>query len=116
MESRNYKIWLSVEDERRCGVCRKKQGKLVAVGESEAPPAHVRCRCRLKWAEAKIVGTATNSGMRGGGLVAENLREVAAQLHQRGGGQREGLEKCAGEFGQRCPRESDRRQSISKQK
>ena len=49
MESRNYKIWLSVEDERRCGVCRKKQGKLVAVGESEAPPAHVRCRCRLKW-------------------------------------------------------------------
>ena len=65
MDRRNYKIWLSVEDERRCGVCRKKQGKLVAVGESEAPPAHVRCRCRLKWAEAKIVGTATNSGMRG---------------------------------------------------
>lgn len=35
MESRNYKIWLSVIDERRCGNCERKQGKLIPVNAVE---------------------------------------------------------------------------------
>ena len=43
MESRNYKIWLSVIDERRCGNCERKQGKLIPVNAAdvELPPIHL---------------------------------------------------------------------------
>ncbi len=46
MESRNYKIWLSVIDERRCGNCERKQGKLIPVNAAdvELPPIHLHCR------------------------------------------------------------------------
>lgn len=43
MESRNYKIWLSVIDERRCGNCERKQGKLIPVNAAdvELPPNYI---------------------------------------------------------------------------
>lgn len=67
MESRNYKIWLSVIDERRCGNCERKQGKLIPVNAAdvELPPIHLHCRCRVRWAEAKSIGTATKNGRQG---------------------------------------------------
>lgn len=67
MESRNYKIWLSVIDERRCGNCERKQGKLIPVNAAdvELPPIHLHCRCRVRWAEAKFIGTATKNGRQG---------------------------------------------------
>lgn len=69
MKSRNYKIWLTTIDERRCGDCKWKQGKLIpadAVAEEVAPPPiHPHCRCKIEWAEAKFIGTATKSGRQG---------------------------------------------------
>ena len=43
MESMNYKIWLSVIDERRCGNCERKQGKLIPVNAAdvELPPNYI---------------------------------------------------------------------------
>ena len=52
MESRNYKIWLSVNDERRCGNCKRKQGKLIPVNAAdvELPPNYISEEEAKKWA------------------------------------------------------------------
>lgn len=58
MESRNYKIWLSVIDERRCGNCEWKQGKLIPVNAAdvELPPNYISEK------EAKKMGWKSSLG------------------------------------------------------
>lgn len=73
MRSQNYKIWISLDDPRRCSACEEKQGqayeahseKLNLFTKGDRPPLHLRCRCRIQWMEAKRAGTATDIGLRG---------------------------------------------------
>jgi SPP1 gp7 family putative phage head morphogenesis protein len=38
-------MWLTMQDERVCNVCRPLHGKVFRLGEGEMPPAHMNCRC-----------------------------------------------------------------------
>lgn len=55
-----FKTWRTVLDSRVCEICEPIHGQVVGYGEAfetpaggkVGPPAHVRCRCFIEWAEA----------------------------------------------------------------
>lgn len=65
--SKNYKHWISVEDFKRCVVCKDNHGKIWYISEtpSHKPPVHFNCRCEIKIMEAITAGTATINGIAG---------------------------------------------------
>lgn len=80
MESRNYKIWLSVEDERRCGNCERKQGKLIPVNAAdvELPPNYISEEEAKKMGWKSSLGNLDKAapGRMMGGKIFMNRREA----------------------------------------
>lgn len=67
MKSKNWKMWSSIKDSRRCKSCRKMHGKIYAIQEepSPEPPLHERGRCTIELLDALLAGTATKDRKRG---------------------------------------------------
>jgi ribonuclease./Phage Mu protein F like protein. len=67
MVSKNYKNWLSVEDERRCEACEENHGKIYEIDEipTPEPPLHDHCRCAIVIMKAVLAGEATDRGKNG---------------------------------------------------
>ncbi|MBQ8144906.1 MAG: phage head morphogenesis protein [Butyricicoccus sp.] len=61
MKSKNWKMWLSVVDGRRCESCEEEHGKIYAMSETPMPkpPLHPWDRCKIVPLDAKKAGTAT---------------------------------------------------------
>ena len=80
MESRNYKIWLSVIDERRCGNCERKQGKLIPVNAAdvEPPPNYISEEEAKKMGWKSSLGNLDKAapGRMMGGKIFMNRREA----------------------------------------
>lgn len=80
MESRNYKIWLSVIDERRCGNCKRKQGKLIPVNAAdvELPPNYISEEEAKKMGWKSSLGNLDKAapGRMMGGKIFMNRREA----------------------------------------
>ena len=80
MESRNYKIWLSVIDERRCGNCERKQGKLIPVNAAdvELPPNYISEEEAKKMGWKSSLGNLDKAapGRMMGGKIFMNRREA----------------------------------------
>lgn len=80
MESRNYKIWLSVIDERRCGNCERKQGKLIPVNaeDVELPPNYISEEEAKKMGWKSSLGNLDKAapGRMMGGKIFMNRREA----------------------------------------
>lgn len=80
MESRNYKIWLSVIDERRCGNCERKQGKLIPVNAAdvELPPNYISEEEAKKMVWKSSLGNLDKAapGRMMGGKIFMNRREA----------------------------------------
>ena len=80
MESRNYKIWLSVIDERRCGNCEWKQGKLIPVNAAdvELPPNYISEEeaKKMGWKSSLCNLDKAAPGRMMGGKIFMNRREA----------------------------------------
>lgn len=80
MESRNYKIWLSVIDEQWCGNCERKQGKLIPVNAAdvELPPNYISEEEAKKMGWKSSLGNLDKAapGRMMGGKIFMNRREA----------------------------------------
>ena len=67
LQSRNWKHWLTIDDEKRCLKCEKYHGKVYHITENPnpKPPMHFFCRCRIVTMSALSAGTATDMGVKG---------------------------------------------------
>ena len=67
MVSKNYKHWISVEDDRRCAACEEKHGKIYAIDEipNPKPPLHIHCKCVIIAMNTVVAGEATSKGKNG---------------------------------------------------
>ena len=67
MQSKNYKHWISIPDNRRCKPCKDNHGKIFH--RYEVPQTdyrlHERCRCIIVWMQAIMAGNATKEGKGG---------------------------------------------------
>jgi len=65
--SKQWKNWITVEDEKRCWECEKYHGKIYPITEkpNPRPPVHPWCRCSLEVMSALLAGTATDKGVEG---------------------------------------------------
>ena len=67
MISKNYKMWKSIPDGKRCFSCRILQGKVYSFSGPFVPnpPRHLFCRCFIGAMEAEHAGSATILGTDG---------------------------------------------------
>lgn len=67
MQSKNFKHWIAILDNKTCYICEKMDGKIYSVDEPIylKPPIHFACRCAIEYMQSKIAGTATNNGLAG---------------------------------------------------
>ena len=67
MQSKNYKHWISIPDNKRCVSCEKMHGKIYLA--DKAPKSkyklHAFCRCIITWMQAIMAGKATKKGKDG---------------------------------------------------
>ena len=67
MQSKNYKHWISIPDNRRCKPCKDNHGKIFH--RDEVPQTdhrlHERCRCIIVCMQAIMAGKATKEGKGG---------------------------------------------------
>jgi len=67
--SKNYKHWISEDDDRRCVNCEKSHGRIWDIDEepkeNESPPLHPNCRCVIEIMKSIKAGTATKNGIDG---------------------------------------------------
>ncbi len=65
--SKNYKHWISIEDHRRCIVCKEEHGKIWPIDAIPIPepPEHPNCRCEMEVMKSIKAGTATINGTNG---------------------------------------------------
>ena len=67
MQSKNYKHWISIPDNRRCKPCKDNHGKIFH--RDDVPQTdhrlHERCRCIIVWMQAIMAGNATKEGKGG---------------------------------------------------
>ena len=65
MKSKNYKHWLSLEDDRPCKDCEDLHGKIYEMAQEPDPLPHQRCRCIVVPMDAVAAGQATERGRNG---------------------------------------------------
>lgn len=65
--SKKWKSWHTNIDFKTCLICKKKNGKIYAIGTdvSSELPAHLNCRCFIEKLKAMYAGTATEKGIKG---------------------------------------------------
>ena len=78
MISKNYKMWKSIPDDRRCFICEELNGKIYCFKGPfhPSPPKHFFCRCSIGNMEAKISGTATENGLSGADWWLKHLKKL----------------------------------------
>ena len=78
MQSKNYKHWISIPDNKRCVYCEKMHGKIYSA--DKAPKSkyklHAFCRCIITWMQAIIAGNATNKGKDGADYWLKHYNEL----------------------------------------
>ncbi len=67
MTSSNYRMWVTIDDPKRCPDCKRLHGKIYHRREPIKPrqPLHPFCRCWITWLRALLAGTATEQGQNG---------------------------------------------------
>lgn len=67
MISANYRMWVTINDPKRCPDCKRLHGKVYHRHETIKPkqPLHPFCRCMITWLRAMYAGTATEQGQNG---------------------------------------------------
>lgn len=67
MQSKNWKMWYSVEDGKRCGECEENTGKIYAMKElpDPKPKLHPWCRCWIAAMRAVYAGSVSRAGFNG---------------------------------------------------
>lgn len=67
MQSKNWKMWYSVEDVRRCLACERNTGKIYGLKEkpNPSPKLHLHCRCWISVMQAVYAGSASDAGFNG---------------------------------------------------
>ena len=78
MQSKNYKHWISVVDDKRCVDCEKMHGKIYAIDEKPvpSPPLHYFCRCHIDAMKAILAGKATDKAKDGADWWLKNTGEL----------------------------------------
>ena len=78
MQSKNYKHWISIPDNKRCVSCEKMHGKIYSA--DKAPKfkykLHAFCRCIILWMQAIIAGNATDKGKDGADYWLKHYNEL----------------------------------------
>ena len=78
MTSANYRMWVTIDDPKRCPDCKRLQGKIYHRRETIRPrqPLHHYCRCKITWLRALLAGTATEQGMNGADWWLKNYGKL----------------------------------------
>ena len=78
MQSKNYKHWISVVDDKRCVDCEEMHGKIYAIDENPipSPPLHYFCRCYIETMKAILAGKATDKGKDGADWWLKNTGDL----------------------------------------
>ena len=78
MQSKNYKHWISVVDDKRCIDCEEMHGKIYAIDENPipSPPLHYFCRCYIETMKAILAGKATDKGKDGADWWLKNTGDL----------------------------------------
>ena len=78
MQSKNYKHWISVVDDKRCIDCEEMHGKIYAIDENpiSSPPLHYFCRCYIETMKAILAGKATDKGKDGADWWLKNTGDL----------------------------------------
>ncbi|MBR2476856.1 MAG: phage head morphogenesis protein [Clostridia bacterium] len=67
MNSKKWKTWKAMMDDKICFTCKKMNGKIYDMNEkpNPTPPVHLFCRCIITKLKSKMAGTATALGVNG---------------------------------------------------
>ena len=65
--SARWENWISRLDQKACGACKDRYGKIYAIGDlpDNEPPLHRHCRCWTEPLQSLLPGSATNDGKDG---------------------------------------------------
>ena len=78
MTSSNYRMWVTIDDPKRCPDCKRLHGKIYHRREPIKPkqPLHPFCRCWITRLRALLAGTATAQGQSGADWWLKSKREL----------------------------------------
>lgn len=98
MTSTKYRMWMTIDDSKRCPDCKRLHGKIYHWNEPIIPkqPLHLFCRCCVAWLRSLLAGTATKRGQNGADWWIKNHGKLPSyyisltEAKQRGWNAKEG--------------------------
>ena len=106
LQSRKWKHWLTVDDPKRCVLCKEQHGKIYYITEAPnpKPPLHFFCRCRIAPMNALTAGTATDSGINGADWHLKYLGKLPDYYITKQKAENLGWDKSKGNLAEVAPR------------
>lgn len=105
MQSTNFRMSFSIDDDRRCYSCENLHGKIYTKRETIRPkmPQHPFCRCFVKWLKAMTAGTATERGMNGADWWLKHYGRLPDYYIRKESAEKTGWKSKAGNLAEKLP-------------
>ena len=80
--SKKWKNWVTLHDEKTCTPCKQNNGKIYEINEvvNPSPPLHHNCRCKIEILKSIFAGEATNKKQDGADWYLSHWSTIRTRL------------------------------------